>query len=543
MATRSMSPLNRFVRDVRRAALARDPTVLPDGRLLEAFLAGRDEAAFASLVQRHGPMVLGVCLRVLGNVHDAEDAFQAVFLVLARKAGSVVPRDLVGNWLYGVAFRTALQARDRLGRHRARERQVLDMPHPTVAPDVDLRELHRVLDLELDRLPEKFRVPIVLCDLEGRSRKEVAAQLRIPEGTLSSRLAKGRALLAGRLARHGLVLPGAALAVVLGQHAAAAAVQPALVAATVKAAALAAVGESALGVVSAEAVALSQGVLKTMFLTRLKVFAVLLVGAVLGAAGAGTLGLPGAANAPAVQAAPPGQTGGQQAGPGGKNDEPLDGSLLLDEAVQTELRLSKNQVNQLQAVAGQVDEKNRPKRAAIKQLQKQIEELHKRVATLEAGIIAERTQSLGKAAPDILSSQAVTRLRQIQRQQRPLDQVLEDPKMRRLLKVDDEQWKKIETILKTEPRDSIWASDQLATHYLGLRYLASDLAARIYDTQGDGYYALRGRYLTTNMVFSSPNEKTLRKLFDVLTPGQQRTLLEWAGEPYQSSSWKALHAK
>src|SRR5262245_66033981 len=129
MAIGSMNGLHRFVGNVRRAAIMREPAALADGRLLDAFLSRGDEAAFALLVKRHGPMVLGVCTRVIGNVHDAEDAFQAVFLVLARKASSIVPRDLVGNWLYGVAYRTALQARSRLVRHRARERQVKDMPH------------------------------------------------------------------------------------------------------------------------------------------------------------------------------------------------------------------------------------------------------------------------------------------------------------------------------------------------------------------------------------------------------------------------------
>ena len=177
MAIRSINPLNQLVRRVRRVALLRGPTFASDGRLLESFLTCREESAFAMLVERHGPMVLGVCHRVIGNLHDAEDAFQAVFMVLACKASSIVPRDLVGNWLHGVAYRTALQARDRLGRRRARERQVMDMPQPTVAPDFDLHELHQALDEELNKLPEIYRVAIVLCDLEGRSRQDAACQL------------------------------------------------------------------------------------------------------------------------------------------------------------------------------------------------------------------------------------------------------------------------------------------------------------------------------------------------------------------------------
>jgi len=536
MATRTLHPLNSLVRTVRRAALLRDPTILPDGRLLESFLASRDEAAFEMLVKRHGPMVLGVCVRVIGNLHDAEDAFQAVFLVLARKASSIVPRELVGNWLYGVAYRTALQARERLGRHRARERQVNEMPQPTVAPDVDVEELHHALDQELNHLPEKFRVPIVLCDLEGRSRKDVAVQLKIPEGTLSSRLAKGRELLASRLARHGVVLSGAALATALAHHSASA-MQPALVASTIKAAVLAAAGQSAAGLVSAEAVALSQGVLKTMFLNKLKVISVLVLGLVIGAVGAGFIGLPGDANSQIVHAAQAGQSSGAQQP--GKDDEPLDGNYLLDEDIHKELRLSKNQVQQLRAIAQKVDAKNSPKQEEIAQIQKQIDELQKRINALHEGIGADRSRTLAKAAPDILSSQAVTRLRQIQRQGRSLDQMLEDPKIRRMLKVDDEQVKKIETILKSEPRHAIATVER----FFADRTLFStmgDGSVRIWDSNtGMAAAALwsSGTYSLT------PNQATLRKLFDVLSESQQKTLQEWVGEPYRGNSWKALHGK
>src|SRR5271165_4953421 len=137
-----------------------------DGQLLASFVARRDEAAFAALVCRHGQMVFGVCQRVLHHAQDAEDAFQATFLVLARKAGSVVPRELVGNWLYGVAYRTALKAKAVAARRRVRERQVVEMPEPP-APSGDVwPDLRPLLDRELERLPEKYRVPVVLCDLE-----------------------------------------------------------------------------------------------------------------------------------------------------------------------------------------------------------------------------------------------------------------------------------------------------------------------------------------------------------------------------------------
>src|SRR5262249_9287871 len=144
---------------------------LTDGQLLGRFLSSRNEAAFAALVRRHGPMVLGVCRRILGDFHDAEDAFQATFLVLARKAASVVKRESLGNWLYGVAYRTALQARVTNARRRARERPMRDMPHPELPP-AEPQDWRPLLDRELSRLPEKYRAAIVLCDLEGRTRRE-----------------------------------------------------------------------------------------------------------------------------------------------------------------------------------------------------------------------------------------------------------------------------------------------------------------------------------------------------------------------------------
>jgi RNA polymerase sigma factor (sigma-70 family) len=280
-----------FIRHLRRAALLPDGGGMTDGQLLECFITRRDEAAFAALVRRHGPMVLGVCRRVLGNHHYAEDAFQVTFLVLARKATSVGQRELLGNWLYGAAYRAALEAK--AARRRVKERQVSAMPEPQAPaqPEVSLA-LRPVLDQELSRLPDKYRVPVVLCDLEGRTRRDVARQLNIPAGTLSGRLTTARRLLAKRLARHGLAVPGGALAATLSQNAASACVPSPLVGATVKAAVLLAAGQAApAGLVSAKVAALTEGVLKTMLLTKLKIAtAVLLVGVLAG--GAAMLALP-----------------------------------------------------------------------------------------------------------------------------------------------------------------------------------------------------------------------------------------------------------
>src|SRR5579885_1930780 len=213
---------------------------LTDGELLARFVATRDEMSFAALVRRHGPMVLSVCRRMLRHDQDAEDCFQATFLVLARKAATV-KRESVGSWLYAVAYRTSLEARAVNARRRMREKQVLEMPQPEVMPS-DVPDWRPWLDHELNRLPEQYRLVIVACDLEGRSRKEAARQLGIAEGTLSSRLARGRRLLAKRLAPHGLSLSGAALATAICEGAVSAQVPAALVSTTTKTAVLVAAG-------------------------------------------------------------------------------------------------------------------------------------------------------------------------------------------------------------------------------------------------------------------------------------------------------------
>jgi RNA polymerase sigma factor (sigma-70 family) len=227
---------------------------MTDGQLLERFIAQRDDAAFEALVRRHGPMVLGVCRRVLRNDHDADDAFQATFLVLVHKAVGIRQRELFGNWLYGVAYRTALQARAGARRRRAHEKQVSPMPEPEAMDESILwRDLHPVLDREVNRLPEKYRVAIVLCDLEGGTRRDVARRLGIPLGTLSGRLTTAHRLLARRLGRRGLVLSSAALAWALAPNAMLAGVPEPLLASALDAARAVAVGQG----VSAEATTLT----------------------------------------------------------------------------------------------------------------------------------------------------------------------------------------------------------------------------------------------------------------------------------------------
>src|SRR5438105_4720881 len=196
------SQMSKVVEQLRRAVLSHGGAGLTDTQLLECFIEHREEAAFTALVHRHGPMVWAVCRRLL-NHHDAEDAFQATFLVLVRKAASVEPKEMVANWLYGVAHKTVLQARRTAARMRSRERQVTEMPEPAVSEKPLWHDLQPVLDKELSRLPDKYRAVVVLCDLEGKTRKEAAQQLGLPEGTVAGWLAGARAMRAKRLAWRG----------------------------------------------------------------------------------------------------------------------------------------------------------------------------------------------------------------------------------------------------------------------------------------------------------------------------------------------------
>jgi RNA polymerase sigma factor (sigma-70 family) len=284
-------------------------TGIPERHLLERFATTRDEIAFEALIARHGPMVQGVCRRVLRDPRDVEDAFQATFLVLAQKASAIRNPELLGNWLYGVAHRVATRARTTMLRRRAED--LAAVPEP-VAPedDPDLFELSAVLDQELRRLPEKYRAPIVLCHLEGQTHEEAAARLRWPVGTVRGRLARGRALLRGRLTRRGVTPTSAALVALLARDVRAA-LPETLVGSTVRAAITISQGAAA-GAVSATALSLANSVVRTMAMSKLKLFAGTLfaAGAITGGAvatarqdsAASRPELPAADAAPAVNA-------------------------------------------------------------------------------------------------------------------------------------------------------------------------------------------------------------------------------------------------
>jgi RNA polymerase sigma factor (sigma-70 family) len=278
-----------------------------DSQLLARFAAHRDELAeiaFAALVHRHGRMVLRVCEQVLGDRHAAEDAFQVTFLILARKAGSIGRPELVGHWLHGVALRTAREARMRAARRRRREcaRTENDPPEPMTdcRPELALvcREELEALHEAVAGLPERYRVPLVLCELEGLSYHDAALRMGCPVGTIGVRLSRARQRLREQLLRRGVAPSAALLAALLGADASLAGVPAVLVEATVQGAMALAAGKAATsGVVSATVVALAEAVERTMALARLK----MALGLVFAAGTAATVALVG----PGVQIAVP----------------------------------------------------------------------------------------------------------------------------------------------------------------------------------------------------------------------------------------------
>lgn len=237
-----------------------------DADLLDRFASGHDGEAFAALVARHGPMVLGVCRRRLGDSHDAEDAFQATFLVLARKARTLGRHDSVGAWLHGVACRVVAHLRVDRAKRQDRERRKANMATADLTPAILWDDLRPVLDEEVQRLPNRYRLPVVLCYLGGMTYDEAARQLGCPKGTLATRLTRARALLRDRLTERGIVPSAAALAVTLADNAWAA-VPPTLFHTTVAAATSAAAPFAV--------TTLAEGVLRAMFATKLKTISLL----------------------------------------------------------------------------------------------------------------------------------------------------------------------------------------------------------------------------------------------------------------------------
>jgi RNA polymerase sigma factor (sigma-70 family) len=314
MAQNTLREVLRHLRKLCAAAPERD---LGDGELLERFLARGEEAAFSLLVQRHGPMVLDVCRRVLGDRHAAEDAFQATFLVLVRRPGSIRRRGALGSWLFGVAQRVARHERAREAARRGRERRAAERPRAATPDEPAWQELRGLLDEEIGSLPESYRAPVVLCYLEGKSYGQAARALGWSKSSLASRLSRARELLRGRLSRRGVGLSAAALTAALSERAPAAAVPARLTLSTVSEASRCAARKAvAGGAPTSRAVALGEGHLNTTAgLKRKALFFLLALG--LAVAGAGLAGheAPGEKAPPTPRAAAAGGRPDQQQPP------------------------------------------------------------------------------------------------------------------------------------------------------------------------------------------------------------------------------------
>jgi RNA polymerase sigma factor (sigma-70 family) len=280
-------PLQTILDHIQRRMRPSLSGVVTDAELLERFLQDRDEASFELLMWRHGPMVYGVCRRILHQTQDAEDAFQAAFLMLSRKADSIGKRESISGWLYTVAYRIALRAKSRSMRRSQVEKPLDDLPIDLKSCDpVDLtawRELRRMLDAELSQIPEKYRTAFILCHLEGKTCEEAAEHLGCPRGTVQSRVGRARERLRSRLMLRGWTPASSTLTSLLEQHGQSLGVlSPVLVHATVHSAVLLALGKALDGLVRPSIFELMRETVSEMHLTRLRYLSILAILAILG---------------------------------------------------------------------------------------------------------------------------------------------------------------------------------------------------------------------------------------------------------------------
>jgi RNA polymerase sigma factor (sigma-70 family) len=273
MATAQLGTLIRHIKELATGQAAQLGT---DWQLLEDFAARGDETAFARLVERYGPMVLRVCRRVLGHEQDAEDAFQATFLVLARHPRAIRKREALAGWLHGVAYRTAMKAKRSAARRRSHEAKLRHRP-PRVVPSPTWDDVQAVLEEELQRLPESFRSAFVLCVLDGKTVPVAAAESGVKEGTLSWRLARARKRLQQQLTRRGIHLAPLLAALSVAESTGRATLPAPLARITIRSGLLVAAGKSAAGSIPAHVVALATGVTRTMFLSKAKIATIVLL--------------------------------------------------------------------------------------------------------------------------------------------------------------------------------------------------------------------------------------------------------------------------
>jgi RNA polymerase sigma factor (sigma-70 family) len=382
MATGYLSTL---IRQLCRAAGPASAAGLSDAHLLERFVQARDEAAFEVLLWRHGPMVLGLCRRLLRRDADVEDAFQATFLTLVRKAAAISRRAALGSWLYKVAYRVALRARCRCARQARRERPLGEVAAPEPAHPLLGQDLRLLLDEEVHRLPERYRAPFVLCHLQGKTHEEAARELGCAPGTVSYRLSWARARLRSRLTRRGVALSAGLGATLLSAGAAPALVRAPLARSTIRAALLGAPAPAAAaGFVSANAAALTEGVLHAMWMTKVKaVSAVVLALAALGTGGGMLTYRTSAAERTAAERAAVQQPPAEE--PGARTSPPKEGGGEQEPRWKAELDRARDQISALEKALGESRD-----RAGILE-----RELHLKMAELK-----ETRQLLAQKAAD-----------------------------------------------------------------------------------------------------------------------------------------------
>jgi RNA polymerase sigma factor (sigma-70 family) len=480
--------LHGFLEWLRTEMAAEALAALPDAALLKRFLATREEAAFQALLLRHGPMVLRVCRRTLSAEHDAEDAFQATFLVLAREARAIRKHTSLASWLHGVAYRVARDARKSCERRRTHEEAAASEPAAASTDDVGWKELRSILDEELMSIPERWRAPLVLCYLEGLTQDEAAVRLGQTKSTFRRNLERGRERLCCRLTRRGVTLSAALLAPLLSEGTVSAAVPAALAETTTRSAAALAGGQAAAGA-SAQSLVLAQRFVTVTFLDKAKFAGVLLLAVLAaGIGGAGSVWKPdvvtpraATVQAPADSARPTRDGAAKQGAAAVAEVARTLGckvpSLVLEAVVQRDLRLRPDQLQRIAEVVEQADrphakdlatlrERDRSRReppqpglpgqrvteeereAVIEDRQLRQQQAQKVLA--HQRIQAARGRALRQALPEILSEEQHGRLRQLELQLAGLGAFI-DPEVEKLLALDEDQRAKIQALAR-EPQ-------------------------------------------------------------------------------------------
>lgn len=490
------------------------PASVTDAELVDRFVRENDHEAFTEIVRRHGSMVFGVCRRALVHHQDAEDAFQAVFLVLAQKGHTVRSTVHLSSWLYTVACRIANKARSVLSARKAREAALDDHGYATSDPSPESVEWHKLLDEEVERLPEKYRLPVLFSELLGLTRSETARQLGCPEGTVAGRLHRAKQLLADRLRARGVAFSLPILASWFASGSARATVPVRLLASTVRLVTISALGATGASVIPSSVSCLSQGVISTMSTSLTKLTA----GICMVVLSVGTLYL-GSSFAQSQPAQKSPATGGN---PGVSNPlpEPIHPRIVLQKPVQEELRLSPNQVQQLQQAweagkknaADAVKEQDRVK-GEIAELEKRLSALQEKEQSLSRTIEKSQEDSLRASIQKNLSRQAIERVRQLSLQELSLRTLLNNPRIRAELRVTDEQLKKLEEVWQTASVDLKFVN--------AVRFLA-----RVHQPM---------KQPAELLLFTEVSGASDTEIMKILTPEQQQQWKAMIGKPFPSA--------